>query len=265
MFAQFGRRTGSVKPGDVREFARRNVRVKMSGGFYVGTALERRDFTEIILGRTITAPGQPGLGQTGRQGRQIEGGLRLVVAAGFGVINHRRCRRNQHQVVRLGLARHFRKIVVTQGGLLGVGEVIWNIRLFVLQLDRAGGPLEPRGVVVRVVTGRWITGRRQRDAVGPGEGSKVIVKRVVLFDDDDNLFNRIIWFHVSTFHLPPALRAASRDGRRTDTINLRLSLTDRAADRETYSKITQPFIAGHFQSIPSVPRPLVVRDWILAG
>ena len=58
-----------------------------------------------------------------------------------------------------------------------------------------------------VVAGRWITGRRQRDAVGAREGSEVIVKRMVLFDNDDNLFNRIIWLHGSTYHLPHAVRA----------------------------------------------------------
>ncbi len=106
-----------------------------------------------------------------------------------GVVDDRRVRRDQHEVVGLGLAGYVGEIVVTQGVLLSVRPVSGDVVSSVLLVNGAGRALKPGHMIVARV-GRGGVGRvRERDAVGAGETPEVVVEGVVLFDNDDNVLN----------------------------------------------------------------------------
>src|SRR5581483_1046019 len=87
VFTEFDRMTGSVEPGNIRQGAGGNVGIELCGEADVRTAFERGDFVEIIVSRTVAAPGQADLGETGGERRQVERRLGLIWPARAGVVD----------------------------------------------------------------------------------------------------------------------------------------------------------------------------------
>ena len=80
----------------------------------------------------------------------------------------------------------------------------------VLLADGSLCAFEPGFVIVWRVAGRGIGGVGKRGVtVSPRKGAEVIVKRMILFDDDNYMLDRIIRFHFSPFlkQLLPLLAA----------------------------------------------------------
>src|SRR5205823_4815294 len=50
--------------------------------------------------------------------------------------------------------------------------------------------LHPTRVIVRRISCRWVGGMRQLDTVRPREAPEVVVKGMVLFDDDNHVLDR---------------------------------------------------------------------------
>ena len=63
------------------------------------------------------------------------GWLGLVGAVCRVIVDHGRIRRDQKEMVRLGLARDIGKIVITEGILLGQRPIAGDVLLLILRLD----------------------------------------------------------------------------------------------------------------------------------
>src|ERR1700674_1537142 len=99
-------------------------------------------------------------------------------------------------MVRLRLARPPPAIVVAQGKLLRIRKVRRYIRLPVLQFHRLRRPLQPGHVIMPRVASRWrILRRRQYASIHSRKRPEVIIKAVILLDDDHHVLNRILRFH----------------------------------------------------------------------
>src|ERR1035441_3074114 len=67
MLAQFNGRARRIKPSDVGQLARSDVRVELCGEGDMGAAFKGDDLAKVIMLRAISAPTQAGRGEAGRQ------------------------------------------------------------------------------------------------------------------------------------------------------------------------------------------------------
>ncbi len=106
-------------------------------------------------------------------------------------------------MVGLRLAGDLGEIVITKGELVGEGEVIGDIALVILLFNGGAGATEsfqPGAVSVRRVTAGGRIGRMwEMLARGAGESAEIIIKGMVFFDDDDDVVNRVVRFHMHLF------------------------------------------------------------------
>jgi hypothetical protein len=108
----------------------------------------------------------------------------LAGMAGVIVVDQRRVGGDQHQVIRFRLAGDLGEIVVAEGEVLRECPIGGNILLPILKMHGTLSPIQPRLVVMRGIVNQVLS-VRQLHAIRTGEGAKVVVEGMVLFDDDD--------------------------------------------------------------------------------
>src|SRR5262245_4196571 len=103
-------------------------------------------------------------------------------------------------MVRRGWSRNVREIVVAKRELPGVREICGDVLLHELRLYSGGLASQPRGMLVIGVVRRRIGRARIRCSVGSWESAEIVVKAMVLFDDEHHVLDRR--WHVLLLSIP---------------------------------------------------------------
>src|SRR5215469_14389021 len=130
-----------------------------------------------------------------------------------------------------------------------------------------GGPLEPSGVIMSWVSARgWVFCGRQFHPVCSRKSTKVVVEGVILFDDDHNVLDGIVWLHAeasveSSLLFDESVRWGRQSLLKSERHNLHANRKDPVKDwaHEVYSNLPAagptPVACLVLGSIPISPTP----------
>src|SRR5262249_17241197 len=108
------------------------------------------------------------------------------------VVNDRRIGAYQHQMIGRRGSSDFREVVVTQRVLPGQREIRRNIRFLVLYFVYSiGVTLFPRLMLVIGIIWWGILCMLEFRAFGTGECPEIVVERVILFNNNDDMVNQV--------------------------------------------------------------------------
>src|SRR5215831_20400152 len=108
------------------------------------------------------------------------------------VVDDRRIGAYQHEMIGRRRPSDFREVVVTQRVLPGQREIRRNILFLVLHFVYSiGVTLFPRLMLVIGIIWWWILCTLEFATFGTGKGPEIVVERVILFNNNDDVVNQV--------------------------------------------------------------------------